>query len=95
MTEYVTSSMHIIFYFCVYVHVASCHTSVRLVNGAQTSSYHSGRVEVCVGGYWGTVCHDYWGTTDASVVCRQLGYSRFSKYRNLLPRIKIAENLQQ
>ena len=30
--------------------------------------------------------------TDASVVCKQLGYSRFSKYRNLLPRIKIAEN---
>ena len=44
---------------------------VRLIGG---TSLMEGRVEVCSNNIWGTVCDDFWDTTDGSIVCRQLGF---------------------
>ena len=45
---------------------------LRLIGG---NSALEGRVELCIGSVWGTVCDDGWSDNDARVVCRQLGFS--------------------
>ena len=50
---------------------------IRLVNNP-IGRNSSGRVEICRNEQWGTVCDDAWDNTDASVACRQLGFSRYS-----------------
>lgn len=48
---------------------------VRLADGM---TEYEGRVEVCIGGVWGSVCRYYWGrqyySNEAYAVCHQLGY---------------------
>ena len=43
-----------------------------------------GRVELCIGGRYGTICDDFWANQDASVVCRQLGFSPYGELLRLL-----------
>ena len=39
------------------------------------SNEAEGRVEICRGNSYGSVCDDRWDLTDATVVCRQLGFN--------------------
>ncbi|KAM5306679.1 neurotrypsin isoform 3-T3 [Glossophaga mutica] len=53
---------------------------VRLRDG---ESKKEGRVEVFIGGQWGTVCDDGWTDEDAAVACRQLGYRGPARARGM------------
>ncbi|KAK7497125.1 hypothetical protein BaRGS_00011655 [Batillaria attramentaria] len=72
-------------------------TQIRLVGGGWPSV---GRVEVNIGGRWGTVCGHRFGPSDAKVVCRMLGYngstptSRGSSYYGRGSNLIWLDNLQ-
>ena len=55
---------------------------LRLVGGERESE---GRVEVCVEGFWGTVCDSQrWGREEAMVVCRQLDQPSIGMYNTFI-----------
>ncbi len=68
--------LYITKYICLELNQAlysSCEDGdVRLVNG---SSVLEGRLEICVNHVWGTVCDRRFGTSEAEVACRKLGFA--------------------
>jgi len=56
---------------------------IRLSGGTNALT---GRVEVCNNNAWGTVCNAGFGTAEANVACRQLGFSGSGKMNNTVYR---------
>ena len=61
----------------LFVMMTDVEGNIRLTDG---SSVEAGTVEIFYDNQWNKVCDDDWTLTDASVVCRQLGYPRASDY---------------
>lgn len=58
-----------------------CALTVSFIPGIQyrissdVPKANEGRVEISLGGVWGTVCNRYWDDKDAIVFCRNQGYN--------------------
>ena len=50
---------------------------LRLVDGP---NYAAGRLEVLYQGVWGTVCGDHFGSTEAVIACKELGFLNRRSY---------------
>lgn len=52
---------------------------IRLMNGTEyVDGQMRGRVEVCIGNVYFTVCHDFWDALEAQVVCHYLEHDTSS-----------------
>lgn len=58
------------------------HGDIKLEGGSNYATI--GRVDVCVNGVWGSICWSSFDNNDASVICTQLGYSRYGRYNIII-----------
>ena len=64
-------------YVCILFAAVCVENELRLVGGLKESE---GRVEICRTEEWNTICDRMWSNEEATVICKELGYSRYSKY---------------
>ena len=58
----------------IFIIIGNCTDgNIRLGDEAELR----GRIEVCINKVWSTICTKNWTPKEASVVCSQLGYSKF------------------
>ena len=58
----------------IFCDIAPCRTGELQLFGGNVPN--EGRVEVCIRtNFWSAVCDENWDSIDATVVCRQLGFS--------------------
>ena len=62
----------------IYLLTGTSDYDIRLVEG--TTAY-SGRLEIFYHGIWGGVSNDSFDLTEASVVCRQLGFGNATQMK--------------
>ena len=77
-----TQVMHvfILIFVSVYIYTGQLSGDLRLVDRVSQTGGSSGRLEVYYSRQWGTVCQDSFGSNDARVACRQLGFSTYTQY---------------
>ena len=62
---------------------------IRLQGGSYSNEGH---VEVYCNGQWGTICDDGFGSTEAKLICKQLGYTDFVHYNHLINKSEYYHN---
>ena len=68
----------------IYFHLDDVPQNVAITlyrNGYTSSSYYYGIVRVYYNNEWSNICDDsYYSSTEANVICHQLGYTGASSY---------------
>ena len=62
--------------YTIWFTLADCGGEDGILRLFNETSVMEGQVQFCFNSMWTPVCGDNWGDNEASVVCRQLGFSR-------------------